>query len=307
MKEMDKKMNEGKRFFDINVNKYDRKKKFAVYRPSSLNQPQSNSVMFIMEKYVGMASVLEKVENCLVFWPKEFLVPAQLQEMHAIVLSDAPRKDYNRFFRDNGIENYPKRDEFEIVKGAVICKNAVIGNNCIIMPGAYIGGDVTIGNNVYIGCGTKIVGYVEIGNNVVIRENTVIGADGLSTERDVDGSALTMPQFGGVIIGDRVQIGANTVIGRGAIDNTIIRKGCKIDNCCFISHNVVLEEDVFVVGETLMMGSSRAGKQAYISGNVVVRNKVTIEEGAFIGMGAVVTRNVKKETTVMGNPAKERM
>lgn len=304
---MDKKIYEGKKYFDINVNKYDREKEFAVYRPSSLNQPQSNSVMFIMEKYVDMASALEKVENCLIFWPKDFPVPAKIKEMHAIIPSDAPRKDYNRFFRDNGIEYYPRPEEFETVQGAVICKNAVIGNNCVIMPGAYIGGEVTLGDNVYIGCGAKLVGHIEIGNDVVIRENTVIGADGLSTERDEDGTALTMPQFGGVIIGDRVQIGANTVIGRGAIDNTIIGKGCKIDNCCFISHNVILGENVFVVGETLMMGSSRAGKQSYISGNVVIRNKVTIGEGAFIGMGAVVTKDVKKETTVMGNPAKERL
>lgn len=299
-------MNEEKKFFAVNVNQYDKGKKFWVYRPSSLNHPRSNSVMFVMERYIDMAEALERVENCLIFWPKEFPVPEKIKREHAVILSDAPRKDYNRFFRDNNIQYYPGKEDFEIVQGAIICKDAVIGNNCTIMPNAYIGGDVTIGDNTYIGCGTKLVGHVEIGNNVVIRENTVIGADGLTTERDEDGSALTMPQFGGVIIGDGVQIGANTVIGRGAIDNTVIGKGCKIDNCCFISHNVILEENVFVVGETLMMGSSRAGRQSYISGNVVVRNKVMIEEGAFVGMGAVVTKDVNKGTTVMGNPAKER-
>ena len=299
-------MNEERKFFDINVNKYDREKSFAVYRPSSLNQPRSNSVMFVMEKYVGMSAVLDRVKDCLIFWPKEILVPLVIKERHAVILSDAPRKDYNRFFRDNKIEYYPKQEEFEFVQGAMICKGAVIGNDCTIMPGAYVGGEVTCGNNVYIGCGAKLVGHVEIGNNVVIRENTVIGADGLTTDRDEDGSALTMPQFGGVVIGAEVQIGANTVIGRGAIDDTVIGKGCKIDNCCFISHNVILEENVFIVGETLMMGSSKAGRRSYISGNVVVRNKVMIEEGAFVGMGAVVTKDVKRKTIVMGNPAKER-
>ncbi|MCI8281978.1 MAG: hypothetical protein HFI76_09855 [Lachnospiraceae bacterium] len=299
-------MKDEKKFFEVNINTYDGRKDFAVYRPSSLNQPRPNSVMFVMEKYVDMASALGKVENCLVFWPKGIQAPEEITKRHAVIYSDAPRKAYNRFFRDNGIKYYPPQEEFEMVQGAMICKGATLGENCTIMPGAYIGGDVTLGNNSYIGCGTKLVGHVEIGNDVVIRENTVIGADGLTTERDEDGSALTMPQFGGVVIGDQVQIGANTVIGRGAIDNTVIGKGCKIDNCCFISHNVILEENVFIVGETLMMGSSRAGKQAYISGNAVIRNKVMIEEGAFVGMGAVVTKDVKKETTVMGNPAKER-
>lgn len=294
------------KFFNINVNKYDNEKEFVVYRPSSLNRPQSNSVMFVMEKYIDMAVSLEKVKECLVFWPRNYPVSAAIKERHAVVLSDAPRKDYIRFFHDSGISYYPKNEEFEIVQGALICKGAVIGDNCNIMPGAYVGGETILGNNVYIGCGAKLVGYVEIGNDVVIRENTVIGADGLSTERDEDGSALTMPQFGGVIIGDGAQIGANTVIGRGAIDNTVIGRGCKIDNCCFISHNVILDENVFVVGETLMMGSSYAGKHSYISGNVVVRNKVKIGENALVGMGAVVTKDVNKEAIVMGNPAKER-
>ena len=295
-----------KEYFSINVNKYDLNKDFFVVRPASLNFPKNNAVMFVMEKYVSMANALDTVKECLVFWPEKYDVPEKLKKRHVFVQSAAPRKEYNRFFKDNRIKYYPKPEEYNIVNGAYISKSAVIGEDCTIMPGAYIGGEVTIGNRVYVGCGTKLVGCIEIGEDVVIRENTVIGADGLTTERDDDGSALTMPQFGGVIIGDRTQIGANTVIGRGAIDNTIIGSGCKIDNCCFISHNVTLEENVFVVGETLMMGSSKAKKNSYISGNVVVRNKVTIGENAFVGMGAVVTKDVENDVTVLGNPAKER-
>ena len=71
------------------------------------------------------------------------------------------------------------------------------------------------------------MGEIHIGNNVEIRENSVIGADGLSTDRDEEGRALTMPQFGGVIIEDDVKIGALTVIARGAIDYTILKRGTK--------------------------------------------------------------------------------
>ena len=295
-----------KEFFRFNVNKYVTEKDFFVYRPSSLNNPKPHSVMFVMERCIDMTYVLENIDSCLVFYPKGYSITQTILDKHAVVFSDAPRKEYNRFFRDNGITYYPDQEEYRIEQGAMICKGAVIGKNCTIMPGAYLGSEVRLGNNVYIGCGAKLVGYIEIGDNVVIRENTVIGADGLTTERDEDGSALTMPQFGGVVIGDKVQIGANSVIGRGAIDNTVIGKGCKIDNCCFISHNVVLEENVFVVGETLMMGGSTAGRNSYISGNSVVRNKITIGEDAFVGMGSVVTKNVNENEVVMGNPARVR-
>lgn len=122
------------------------------------------------------------------------------------------------------------------------------------MPGAYIGGEVIMGEKCYIGCGAKLVGKVEIGNNVVIRENTVIGADGLSTDRDMNGQAITMPQFGGVRIEDNVKMGANVVIARGAIDDTVLKRGCKIDNSTFISHNVEVGQDTFIVGEIIMFG-----------------------------------------------------
>ena len=132
----------------------------------------------------------------------------------------------------------------------------------------------------------------------------MIGADGLSTDRDQNGRALTMPQFGGVILEDDVQIGALTVIARGAIDDTIIKRGSKIDNSSFISHNVIVGEDTFVVGETIMFGSSSTGKQAYISGNATIRDGHHIGDKAKVGMGAVVVENVADGAVVKGNPAR---
>lgn len=290
--------------FSVNVNRYDKNKGFNVFHPASLDVPRSNSVMFVMGQYVEKSQSLYNVSECLVFWPKECIVPQELEKRHVFVLSEDPRKEYNRFFRDNQITNHPKKREFDYIDGAYICKGAQIGTNTTIMPGVYIDSEVVIGSDTYIGVGTKVMGRAVIGNHVMIRENAVIGADGLSTDRDEDGLALTMPQFGGIIIEDNVQIGANTVIARAAIDNTIIGKGSKIDNCCFISHNVVIGENVFVVGETIMMGSSKAENNAYISGNSTIRNQVSIGENAFVGMGAVVTRNVEKNVTVKGNPAR---
>lgn len=293
-----------RKFFDVSASKYDAKKDFHVYRPASLNNPHDNAVMFVTEGYVQYADVLKNCVDCIVYWPVNFEVPDEIKNNHAVILSDNPHTAFCRFFAENMISNLPQKETYECVGGAYISPNAVIGKGCTIFPGAFIGGYVTLGDNVYIGSGAKLLGTIKVGNNVVIRENAVLGADGLTTDRDENGRALTMPQFGGIVIEDDVQIGALTVIGRGAIDNTVIKRGSKIDNSCFISHNVVVGEDTFIVGETIMFGSSSTGSQAYISGNATIRDGRHIGDRGKVGMGAVVTRNVDDDTLVKGNPAK---
>lgn len=293
------------KFFEVEVSKYVPEKKYKVYRPASLNCPKDNAVMFIGAEYAEYIEAFAKVKNCLVFCSEKIEVPQSMKNQHAFVMCANPRVEYCKFFRDNKITYCPPKEKVTMINYAFIADTAIIGENVIIMPGAYIGGEVCIGNNVYIGAGTKLMGKVLIMNDVVIRENTVIGADGLSTDRDENGKAATMPQFGGVVIEDSVQIGANTVIARGAIDDTVIRCGSKIDNQCFISHNVEIGEDTFVVGETIMFGSSSTGRGAFLSGNATIRNGVHIGEKAVVGMGAVVVKNVAEGTVVKGNPAKE--
>ncbi len=293
-----------KKFFEVNVGKYVPEKCFPVYRPASLNNPKDNAVMFVTEGFMKCWGALLNCRNSLVYWSSNMEVPEKVLQLHAVRLCENPHREYCRFFHDNNIIYLPRIERVELVNGVYIAESAVIGKDCCIFPGAYIGGEVEIGDNCYIGSGARLVGEVHIGNNVVIRENTVIGADGLSTDRDENGQSLTMPQFGGVIIEDDVQIGALTVIARGAIDNTVIRRGSKVDNSAFISHNVVLGKDTFVVGETIMFGSSSTGEQAFISGNSTIRDGCHIGEKAMVGMGSVVVKSVDDGAVVKGNPAK---
>lgn len=293
-----------KKYFEINVKKYVEGKDFRVYRPASPDSPKDNAVMFVSVPYANKVDALLNCRDCLVFLDRSIEISEEIDSRHAVCKIEDPRSGYCEFYRDNHITHYPPLEEVDVVNGAFIAKTAVIGERCTILPGAYIGGEVEIGNDCYIGSGARLVGEIHIGNNVVIRENSVIGADGLSTDRDEGGKALTMPQFGGVVIEDDVQIGALTVIGRGAIDNTIIGRGSKIDNSTFISHNVILGEDTFVVGETIMFGSSSTGARAFLSGNSTIRNGRHIGADAVVGMGAVVVKNVGDGQVVKGNPAR---
>lgn len=293
-----------KKFFEININKYNADKNYILTRPSSLKHPHSNSVMFCTKENIDASSCLNTVKECLVFWPENISIPDLSRNQHVFIKAKDPRQAYAMFFSDNKIEYLPQPSVYEIVNGAYIAKGAKIGKNSVVFPGVYIDKNVVIGNNCYIATGAKLMGEVRIGNNVVLRENTVIGSDGLSTMRKADGTAATIPQFGGVILEDNVQIGANTVISRGAIDNTIIHKGCKVDNSCFISHNVEIGADSFIVGETIMFGSSSTGEQVYISGNSTILEGIHIGSNALIGMGAVVVKTVSENAIVKGNPAR---
>lgn len=293
-----------KEFFKVAASKYDEAKDYYVFCPSSLNKPQNNSVMFVSPEYKSKWEAVLSVKECIVIWPETEEVPDELSSRHVVILHHEPRLGFAEFFRDNGITCNRKPMPFQVVNGAYICEGAVIGKDCDIFPGAYIDSEVVIGNNCYIGSGVKLLGSVKIGNDCIIRENTVIGSDGLTTRRDEKGKVVTIPQFGGVTIEDNVQIGANTVIGKGAIDDTVIHTGCRVDNCCFISHNVQLGEDTLVVGETIMFGSSSTGKQAFISGNSTIRDGVAIGERALVGMGSVVVKPVPDGGVVKGNPAK---
>lgn len=291
-------------FFCVDASKYDETKQFQVVRPASLSNPQNNAVMFVTEGFLKYWEALLTVKECIVIWPESQPVPEAVAERHAVILSKEPRYGFAEFFHENHVTYNTMPKPYKPENGAMICEGAEIGEGTIIFPGAYVDGEVKIGKNCYIASGVRIVGSVVIGDDCIIRENTVIGSDGLTTRRNAEGKIITIPQFGGVVIEDNVQIGANSVVCKGAIDNTIIGSGSRIDNCSFISHNVKMGKDTIVVGEVLMMGSSSTGERAYLSGNVVVRDGVSIGKDAFVGMGAVVTKNVPDGTTVKGNPAK---
>jgi len=291
-------------FFSVNSSKYVPGTGYRITKPASLNNPKNNAVMFISERYPEKKSAFDAVEQCLIFWPSCWDLPSKASTRNAFLPCTNPRVAYCEFFAENQIDGLCPPDETVFVNGAWIAKTAKIGKDTIIFPGAYIGGQVTIGDNCYIGAGAKIIGRCQIGNRVRIRENAVIGADGLSTDRDEYGHPRTMPQFGNVIIEDDVQIGANSVIARGAIDSTILHKGCKIDNLVFISHNVCVDEESFIVGMTLLFGSSSVGQRAQISGGCVVGNYVHIGNRSLLGMGSTANKTIPENTIAYGSPAK---
>ena len=146
--------------------------------------------------------------------------------------------------------------------------------------------------------------FVQTHGVVNIHESAQIGFAGFGFERTADGSCLRFPHYGKVIIEDDVEIGPNTCIARGALGNTIIHKGVKIDSLCHIAHNVEIGEHTLIVSHAMIGGSVKIGKRCFIGGGAIIRDHITIGDDAFIGLGAVVVHDVPAKTTVIGNPAR---
>ena len=289
---------------DVSVSNYDDKLTFMINNVSSINAPKNNSVLFVGKKYSKCLENMLFVNCCLVFIDEGIEIEVELRKRHCFISCSNPRLEFCRFFEENNIFNLPLSDDYESVNGSLISATAEIGKNVTIMPFSVIGSGVRIGNDVYIGSGTKIISPTTIGNNVVIRENVVIGTDSLAFEQDANGRYIKFPQFGGVRIGNYVDIGANTVIGRGAVEDTIIGDNVKIDYSVFVAHNCVISDDTMLVGGTKIAGSTLIGKNVYVASASII-NKVNIGDDAYIGWGSVVVRNVPAGQRMFGCPAKK--
>jgi len=187
---------------------------------------------------------------------------------------------------------------------AIIHPEAEIGKEVFIGANAVIG-KCKIGDNTVIHPFVSIDDHVRIGNNVVVKSGARLGYEGFGFEKQADGKLIKFPQLGRLIIGDFVEIGANTCIDKGALSDTVIGEGTKINNLCHIAHNVVIGKNVIITAHVNISGSSTIEDNVWIAPNASLRGHQTIGKAAVVGMGAVVTKNITPGETWVGNPAKK--
>ena len=193
----------------------------------------------------------------------------------------------------------------KIHSSAKLGSNVSIGENAVIAANVNIAKDVSIAANTVIEAGvdigeaSRIDANVNIGHDTIIGkrahiyQGVVIGSDGFGFAQE-DGKYLKIAQLGNVIIGDDVDIGANTCIDRGALEDTLIGNGVKIDNQVQIAHNVIIGDDTVICGCSAIAGSVKIGKNCVIAGAVGIINHVEIVDGVTVTAMSLVNQSIRE-------------
>ncbi|HWZ12846.1 MAG TPA: UDP-3-O-(3-hydroxymyristoyl)glucosamine N-acyltransferase [Acidobacteriaceae bacterium] len=177
---------------------------------------------------------------------------------------------------------------------AVLGEGVSIGEHSVVAAGCVVGAHVVIGAECLIHPHVTIYPGVVIGNRVVVHAGAVLGADGFGYVRDErTGGYVQFPQQGALVIENDVEIGANTTIDRGALDETRIGRGTKLDNLVHVGHNVRIGKNVVIAAQTGISGSSSIGDGAVIAGQVGIGDHAEVGEGVILGGRAGVLNNKK--------------
>ena len=184
---------------------------------------------------------------------------------------------------------------------AVVQSNAVLGDGVRVGAGAYVGRNVSVGSNTAIFPHTVLYERVTVGKDCVIHSGAVVGADGFGFTRD-EGRNRKIPQVGGVVIGDDVEIGANTCIDAGTMEPTRIGSNTKIDNLVQIGHNVKVGERVVICGGASVAGSVTIEDDVTLAGQAGVSGHLTVGRGARVGGMSGVISDIEPGAVVAGLP-----
>ena len=190
--------------------------------------------------------------------------------------------------------------ESAVIDGSAwVGPNVVIDDDSIISPGVfleancYVGKQVSIGENTRLKANVSIYNGTQIGQRCLFHCGAVIGSDGFGLAND-NGTWFKIPQLGNVIIGNDVEIGANSTIDRGAIDNTILHDGVKLDNLVHVAHNVEIGDHTALAACVGIAGSTKIGKHCTAGGGAAITGHIEIADNVHLGGMAMVTKPIKE-------------
>ena len=282
-----------------------------IHEIGSLDNAGQGALAYAEGRYV--ANIAASNASCV-------LVPPGDYPSRTVIVVDAPRVAFARVaqwiyplvhpFRgvhDTAIVSSQATLGSDVALGAwtFVDDGARIGARTIIFPGCFVGHDCEIGEDCVVYPRVVLYPEVRLGDRVILHAGTVLGADGFGFV--FDGTRhLKVPQLGRLTIGDDVEVGANACVDRGALDETVIKSGVKIDNLCQIAHNVQVGSHAVISSQTGIAGSSRVGDHAVIGGQVGIADYCRIDARATVGAqcGVPSRKRVPAGEVYWGTPAR---
>ncbi|ENO90301.1 UDP-3-O-(3-hydroxymyristoyl)glucosamine N-acyltransferase [Thauera linaloolentis] len=188
----------------------------------------------------------------------------------------------------------PLPPSVEVGAGASIEEDVEIGEDVVVGPGCHIGRGARIGRGTRLAARVTIQHGCVLGEDCIIHSGVVVGSDGFGFAREKDGRWVKIPQVGRVVIGNEVEIGANTTIDRGALDDTSIGDGCKLDNQIQIAHNVRIGENTAIAGCVGIAGSTVIGARCMIGGQAGIIGHLSICDDVVVSAGTLVSKSITR-------------
>ena len=277
----------------------------------SLDTASSNDICFFYDKKNKAKAAEIKAKACVTTKELANLIPDGV----IILTAENPKNSFIALLDEFYEEVFPSakiESTAQIAPTATIGKNCYIGHNTVIEDDVVIGDNCIIEHNVVISHGCKIgnncriannacIAYCLMGNDCYIYTGARIGHDGFGFSV-INGRHKRIAQIGRVIIGNDVEVGANSCIDRGALDDTIIGDGTRIDNLVQVAHNVVLGKGCILVAQTGIAGSCKFGDYVVCGGQTGFADHLTIGSGVQVGAQSGVMRDIEPGSIVMGTP-----
>ncbi|RMF16236.1 MAG: UDP-3-O-(3-hydroxymyristoyl)glucosamine N-acyltransferase [Candidatus Dadabacteria bacterium] len=193
-------------------------------------------------------------------------------------------------------------ENVSIGPGAIIGPSAAIGDGACIDAGAVIGADASIGTQAIVYANAVVADGCTVGDRTIIHSGAVIGADGFGFAPSAEG-LIKIPQIGRVILGNDVEIGANTTVDRGALGDTVIEDGVKLDNLIQVGHNTRIGAHTVIAGGTVIAGSVSIGRGCMIGGQCAIAGHLSIGDGCQVAGRSGIMRDVEPGSKIGGAPA----
>lgn len=272
----------------------------VVSQVASLESAGANQITFLAGK--KFRKKLPATKAAAVILSREFAGDTKLPRIvhdnpyayYARVVSLLnPRDDLQVGIHPSAVLDSAVPTSARVGANVVLGKQVTIGENVILHPGCVLGDRVSIGNDSVLFPNVVVYSDCAIGCRVVIQAGAVIGSDGFGFAREGE-RWLKIPQIGRVVIGDDVEIGANTSIDRGALDDTVIGNGVKLDNQIQIAHNVVIGEHTAMAGCVGVAGSTRIGRRCTVGGAGMIIGHLELADDVHVSAGTMVTKSIRK-------------
>ncbi|MDR3668253.1 MAG: UDP-3-O-(3-hydroxymyristoyl)glucosamine N-acyltransferase [Ignavibacteriaceae bacterium] len=264
-----------------------------------IEEANERSLVWIKGKKENKQELVEKTLAKTIICDPNLLINKKLSKQKCFIIVSDPKLTFLRIAE----HFFVHKKKYGVHVSAIIDPEAEISPNSYIGPLTYIGKS-KIGENTFIDGNCFIYDDVIIGNNVRVQAGTVIGSDGYGYQRNENMVFEKFPHIGGVVIEDNVDIGSNTCIDRGALGDTIIKEGAKIDNLVHVAHNVVIGKHCAVIANAMLGGSVIIADYSWVAPSASILNQVSIGENVTVGMAAVVTKNIPDGETWAGVPAR---